>query len=45
MTKVRITYNSCFLFVFGKVPDVLFTTIDLPPEAAVTGKGCLIQAR
>nr|XP_020469526.1 C2 domain-containing protein 5 [Monopterus albus] len=28
-----------------KVPDVLFTTIDLPPDAAVTGKGCLIQAR
>ncbi|XP_051785972.1 C2 domain-containing protein 5 isoform X1 [Erpetoichthys calabaricus] len=28
-----------------KVPDVLFTTIDLPIEAAVTGKGCLIQAR
>uniref|UniRef100_A0A673BZY9 C2 domain-containing protein 5 n=1 Tax=Sphaeramia orbicularis TaxID=375764 RepID=A0A673BZY9_9TELE len=32
-------------FLFFKVPDVLFTTIDLPPEAAVTGKGCLIQAR
>lgn len=31
--------------MFLKVPDVLFTTIDLPPEAAVTGKGCLIQAR
>uniref|UniRef100_A0A3P8USQ7 C2 domain-containing protein 5 n=1 Tax=Cynoglossus semilaevis TaxID=244447 RepID=A0A3P8USQ7_CYNSE len=28
-----------------KVPDVLFTTIDLPPEAAVTGKGCFVQAR
>ncbi|KAJ8245625.1 hypothetical protein GJAV_G00272750 [Gymnothorax javanicus] len=28
-----------------KVPDVLFTTIDVPSEAAVTGKGCLIQAR
>ncbi|XP_035257819.1 C2 domain-containing protein 5 isoform X8 [Anguilla anguilla] len=28
-----------------KVPDVLFTTIDVPTEAAVTGKGCLIQAR
>ncbi|XP_039617524.1 C2 domain-containing protein 5 isoform X5 [Polypterus senegalus] len=28
-----------------KVPDVLFTTIDLPVEAAVTGRGCLIQAR
>uniref|UniRef100_A0A803W3M6 C2 domain-containing protein 5 n=1 Tax=Ficedula albicollis TaxID=59894 RepID=A0A803W3M6_FICAL len=28
-----------------KVPDVLFTTIDLPVEAVVVGKGCLIQAR
>ncbi|XP_077196307.1 C2 domain-containing protein 5 isoform X8 [Paroedura picta] len=28
-----------------KVPDVLFTTIDLPAEALVVGKGCLIQAR
>uniref|UniRef100_A0A8C5LBG0 C2 calcium-dependent domain containing 5 n=1 Tax=Jaculus jaculus TaxID=51337 RepID=A0A8C5LBG0_JACJA len=28
-----------------KVPDVLFTTIDLPAEATVVGKGCLIQAR
>lgn len=28
-----------------KVPDVLFTTIDLPADAAVIGKGCLIQAR
>ncbi|MBZ3872278.1 C2 domain-containing protein 5, partial [Sciurus carolinensis] len=28
-----------------KVPDVLFTTIDLPTDAIVIGKGCLIQAR
>ncbi|XP_053107508.1 C2 domain-containing protein 5 isoform X26 [Hemicordylus capensis] len=28
-----------------KVPDVLFTTIDLPVDAVVVGKGCLIQAR
>ncbi|XP_075066884.1 C2 domain-containing protein 5 isoform X10 [Mixophyes fleayi] len=28
-----------------KVPDVLFTTIDLPSNAPVVGKGCLIQAR
>ncbi|KAM4676779.1 LOW QUALITY PROTEIN: C2 domain-containing protein 5 [Discoglossus pictus] len=28
-----------------KVPDVLFTTIDLPVESQVVGKGCLIQAR
>ncbi|TTN17663.1 C2 domain-containing protein 5 [Bagarius yarrelli] len=28
-----------------KVPDVLFTTIDVPSEAHISGKGCLIQAR
>ncbi|XP_048191105.1 C2 domain-containing protein 5 isoform X1 [Perognathus longimembris pacificus] len=28
-----------------KVPDVLLTTIDLPAQATVVGKGCLIQAR
>ncbi|XP_071988015.1 C2 domain-containing protein 5 isoform X2 [Engystomops pustulosus] len=28
-----------------KVPDVLFTTIELPAETPVVGKGCLIQAR
>nr|XP_057931787.1 C2 domain-containing protein 5 isoform X6 [Doryrhamphus excisus] len=39
----QLTY--CYLCRRQKVPDVLFTTIDLPLEAAVTGKGCLIQAR
>ncbi|XP_071059598.1 C2 domain-containing protein 5 isoform X2 [Pseudochaenichthys georgianus] len=39
----QLTY--CYQCRRQKVPDVLFTTIDLPPEAAVTGKGCLIQAR
>ncbi|XP_049928751.1 C2 domain-containing protein 5 isoform X1 [Epinephelus moara] len=39
----QLTY--CYLCRRQKVPDVLFTTIDLPSEAAVTGKGCLIQAR
>ncbi|XP_068458270.1 C2 domain-containing protein 5 isoform X8 [Clinocottus analis] len=39
----QLTY--CYICRRQKVPDVLFTTIDLPPEAAVTGKGCLIQAR
>uniref|UniRef100_UPI00358E4398 C2 domain-containing protein 5 isoform X2 n=1 Tax=Myxine glutinosa TaxID=7769 RepID=UPI00358E4398 len=33
---------SCHL---NKVPDVLFTTIELPHSLAVIGKGCLIQAR
>ncbi|XP_066580056.1 C2 domain-containing protein 5 isoform X10 [Amia ocellicauda] len=39
----HLTY--CFNCRRQKVPDVLFTTMDLPLEAAVTGKGCLIQAR
>ncbi|XP_016339113.1 C2 domain-containing protein 5 isoform X10 [Sinocyclocheilus anshuiensis] len=39
----QLTY--CYCCRRYKVPDVLFTTIDLPTEANVTGKGCLIQAR
>ncbi|XP_043980586.1 C2 domain-containing protein 5 isoform X10 [Gambusia affinis] len=39
----QLTY--CYNCRRQKVPDVLFTTINLPAEAAVTGKGCLIQAR
>ncbi|CAJ1056790.1 C2 domain-containing protein 5 isoform X10 [Xyrichtys novacula] len=39
----QLTY--CYHCRRQKVPDVLFTTIDLPQEASVTGKGCLIQAR
>ncbi|XP_017903895.1 PREDICTED: C2 domain-containing protein 5 isoform X9 [Capra hircus] len=39
----HLTYcNNCRK---QKVPDVLFTTIDLPVDATVIGKGCLIQAR
>ncbi|XP_040527392.2 C2 domain-containing protein 5 isoform X11 [Gallus gallus] len=39
----HLTY--CYNCRKQKVPDVLFTTIDLPVEATVIGKGCLIQAR
>ncbi|XP_032972696.1 C2 domain-containing protein 5 isoform X2 [Rhinolophus ferrumequinum] len=39
----HLTY--CYNCRKQKVPDVLFTTIDLPIDAAVIGKGCLIQAR
>ncbi|XP_078530213.1 C2 domain-containing protein 5 isoform X5 [Lissotriton helveticus] len=35
----------CYSCRKQKVPDVLFTTIDLPADATVSGKGCLIQAR
>ncbi|XP_062402662.1 C2 domain-containing protein 5 isoform X2 [Sardina pilchardus] len=37
--------SYCYCCRRAKVPDVLFTTIDLPTEASITGKGCLIQAR
>ena len=39
----HLTY--CYSCRNQKVPDVLFTTIDLPTDAVVIGKGCLIQAR
>lgn len=39
----QLTY--CYCCRRCKVPDVLFTTIDLPVDANITGKGCLIQAR
>ncbi|XP_068962359.1 C2 domain-containing protein 5-like isoform X12 [Petaurus breviceps papuanus] len=39
----HLTY--CYSCRKQKVPDVLFTTIDLPTDATVIGKGCLIQAR
>ncbi|XP_076848832.1 C2 domain-containing protein 5 isoform X10 [Brachyhypopomus gauderio] len=39
----QLTYCHCCRR--HKVPDVLFTTIDVPTEASITGKGCLIQAR
>ncbi|XP_040293552.1 C2 domain-containing protein 5 isoform X2 [Bufo bufo] len=35
----------CYSCRKQKVPDVLFTTIDLPADTPVVGKGCLIQAR
>ncbi|XP_069819976.1 C2 domain-containing protein 5 isoform X7 [Dendropsophus ebraccatus] len=35
----------CYSCRKQKVPDVLFTTIDLPTDTPVVGKGCLIQAR
>ncbi|XP_074213552.1 C2 domain-containing protein 5 isoform X8 [Camelus bactrianus] len=37
--------THCYNCRKQKVPDVLFTTIDLPVDATVIGKGCLIQAR
>lgn len=33
-----------FTYRRGKVPDVLFTTIELPEGVSTTGKGCFLQA-
>lgn len=41
--KVKIT--KCAICRRGKVPDVLFTTLEPPPNIPITGRGCLIQAR
>ncbi|TRY58637.1 hypothetical protein DNTS_024782 [Danionella cerebrum] len=41
--RTQLTYCQCCRRY--KVPDVLFTTIDLPSDANLIGKGCLIQAR
>ena len=41
-----IEVHVCMFIVRkGKVPDVLIATIEPPPGMAVTGRGCLIQAR
>ena len=33
------------IFRQGKVPDMLFSTTELPPDISINGKGCLLQAR
>ncbi|XP_051159137.1 C2 domain-containing protein 5 [Leptopilina boulardi] len=40
--KVNIT--KCAVCRRAKVPDVLFTTIELPDNVPVTGRGCFVQA-
>ena len=40
-----ITFSRCVFCRMEKVPDVLFTTIDIPDELPITGSGCMIQAR
>ncbi|XP_050736824.1 C2 domain-containing protein 5-like isoform X2 [Eriocheir sinensis] len=41
----RVKISKCAVCRKGKVPDVLFTTLELPTGLPVTGIGCLIQAR
>ena len=33
------------IFRQGKVPDMLFSTTELPPDISINGKGCLLQGR
>lgn len=40
-----VNLSSCAICRKKKVPDVLFTTIDLPSEIQTYGRGSLIQAR
>ncbi|KDR22889.1 uncharacterized protein LOC110841472 isoform X2 [Zootermopsis nevadensis] len=40
----RVTMLKCAVCRCGKVPDFLFTTIELPEGVATTGKGCFLQA-
>ncbi|XP_023709446.1 C2 domain-containing protein 5 isoform X4 [Cryptotermes secundus] len=40
----RVTMLKCAICRRGKVPDVLFTTIELPEGVSTTGKGCFLQA-
>ncbi|KAK8404501.1 hypothetical protein O3P69_007620 [Scylla paramamosain] len=41
----RVKISKCAVCRKGKVPDVLFTTLELPTCLPVSGIGCLIQAR
>ncbi|KAJ9600683.1 hypothetical protein L9F63_026180, partial [Diploptera punctata] len=40
----RVTMLKCAVCRRGKVPDVLFTTIELPEGVPITGKACFLQA-
>ncbi|XP_057300956.1 C2 domain-containing protein 5-like isoform X2 [Hydractinia symbiolongicarpus] len=40
-----VTLSRCMFCRQDKVPDILFTTIDIPDELPVTGSGCMVQAR
>ena len=40
----KINVTKCAVCRRAKVPDVLFTTIELPENVPVTGRGCFIQS-
>jgi hypothetical protein len=37
--------SKCATCGKGRVPDVLFSTIEPPPDFQITGRGCLLQAK
>lgn len=41
---MKIVFVFLFTYRRGKVPDVLFTTIELPEGVSTTGKSCFLQA-
>lgn len=46
---ILIIYSAvhccCCVVRIYRVPDILFTTIEPPPDLPIVGKGCFIQAR
>ncbi|EFN78199.1 C2 domain-containing protein 5 isoform X2 [Harpegnathos saltator] len=40
----RVNVSKCAICKRGRVPDVMFTTIEVPANIPTTGRGCFIQA-
>ncbi|XP_077280598.1 C2 domain-containing protein 5 isoform X3 [Temnothorax americanus] len=40
----RVNVSKCAMCKRAKVPDVMFTTIEVPANIPTTGRGCFIQA-
>lgn len=40
----RVKIMKCAICRRGKVPDILFTTIELPDNIPIVGRGCFVQA-
>ncbi|KAL0117798.1 hypothetical protein PUN28_008888 [Cardiocondyla obscurior] len=40
----RVNVSKCAICKRAKVPDVMFTTIEVPSNIPTTGRGCFIQA-
>ncbi|CAK9799317.1 C2 domain-containing protein 5 [Anthophora quadrimaculata] len=40
----RVNVSKCTICKRARVPDVMFTTIELPENLLTTGRGCIIQA-